>query len=113
MRLDRLLTLYLLGPLWKRLPFKGIRIPILMYHSISSTPETGHPYYWINTKPALFAEHMKFLHDNDYQVIPLSTAVEMIRAGNPKSQILNPKSEIKSTSQPLIPINQSTNQLMI
>jgi hypothetical protein len=107
MRLDRLLTLYLFGPLsrLRRLPPGTIRIPILMYHSISDDPETGHPYYWINTKPALFAEHMKFLHDNNYQVIPLSTAVGMIRAGNPKSQTLNPKSEIQN-------VDQSTNQLI-
>jgi len=57
---------------------KGIRIPILMYHSISDEPETGHPYFWINTSPRLFAEHMKFLRDNDYKVISLSEAVEII-----------------------------------
>jgi peptidoglycan/xylan/chitin deacetylase (PgdA/CDA1 family) len=99
-----------------------------MYHSISDDPETGHPYYWINTKPALFAEHMKFLHDNNYQVIPLSTAVGMIRAGNPKSQTLNPKSEIQNVDQstnqlitqstshlpdPNQPINQSTNYVVL
>lgn len=50
-----------------------------MYHSISSESETGHPYYWINTSPPRFAEHMKFLHDNNYQVISLSRAVELIR----------------------------------
>jgi peptidoglycan/xylan/chitin deacetylase (PgdA/CDA1 family)/glycosyltransferase involved in cell wall biosynthesis len=51
-----------------------------MYHSISNEPETGHPYYWINTSPARFAEHMKFLHDNNYQVISLSRAVEIIQS---------------------------------
>jgi peptidoglycan/xylan/chitin deacetylase (PgdA/CDA1 family) len=98
MRLDRLLTLYFFGPLsrLRRLPPGTVRIPILMYHSISDTPETGHPYYWINTKPALFAEHMRFLYENSYQVIPLSTAVKIIRAGNPKSQFLNPKSETQT-----------------
>jgi peptidoglycan/xylan/chitin deacetylase (PgdA/CDA1 family) len=54
-----------------------------MYHSISDEPEIGHPYYWINTSPARFAEHMKYLYDNGYQVIPLNKAVKMIRAGNP------------------------------
>ena len=102
MRLDRLLTLYLFGPLsrLRRLPPGSVRIPILMYHSISDTPETGHPYYWINTKPALFAEHMRFLYENDCQVIPLTTAVELIRTGNSEPQVLNSKSEILNEEQP-------------
>ena len=42
-RLDRLLTLYFFGPLGNLFaPRKGIRIPILMYHSISDEKETGH-----------------------------------------------------------------------
>lgn len=58
---------------------KGLRIPVLMYHSISDEAETRHPYYWINTTPARFSEHMKVLHDNGYQVISLFKAVEMIK----------------------------------
>jgi hypothetical protein len=51
MRLDRLLTLYFFGPLARLRgslsslnptnPSNPIRIPILMYHSISDEPETG------------------------------------------------------------------------
>jgi peptidoglycan/xylan/chitin deacetylase (PgdA/CDA1 family) len=83
-RLDRLLTLYFFAPLAGLFPpKKGIRIPILMYHSISDDPETGHPYFWINTSPARFAEHMKFLHDNGYKVISLSEAVDLIRKTEP------------------------------
>jgi peptidoglycan/xylan/chitin deacetylase (PgdA/CDA1 family) len=59
-----------------------------MYHSISDETETGQPYYWINTSPALFAQHMQYLADHDYQVIPLSTAVQMIRE-NSKLQTPN------------------------
>jgi peptidoglycan/xylan/chitin deacetylase (PgdA/CDA1 family) len=81
MRLDRLLTLYLFGPLARlRRNSGGLRIPILMYHSISDEPETGHPYYWINTSPARFAEHMKFLQDYGYQVISLNQAVEILNS---------------------------------
>jgi peptidoglycan/xylan/chitin deacetylase (PgdA/CDA1 family) len=103
-RLDRLLTLYFFAPLAGLFPpKKGIRIPILMYHSISDEPETGHPYFWINTSPARFAEHMKFLYDNGYKVISLSEAVELITgnkqpatgnissAGNVQSPIRNPQ----------------------
>jgi len=80
MRLDRLLTLYLFRPIVRLRKPRGLRTPILMYHSISDDSETGHPYYWINTSPALFAQHMQYLADHDYKVIPLSTAVEMIKA---------------------------------
>jgi len=49
-----------------------------MYHSICDEPEKGHPYFWINTSQKRFAEHMKFLHDNNYKVIDLSEAVRLI-----------------------------------
>jgi peptidoglycan/xylan/chitin deacetylase (PgdA/CDA1 family) len=49
-----------------------------MYHSISDESEKGHPYFWTNTSPNRFAEHMRFLHDNDYKVISLSEAVDII-----------------------------------
>jgi peptidoglycan/xylan/chitin deacetylase (PgdA/CDA1 family) len=78
MRLDRFLTLYFFSPLCQLFKPKGLRIPILMYHSISDEPETGHPYFWINTSPKRFEEQMKFLHDNDYQVISLTEAADLI-----------------------------------
>ena len=75
---------------------RGLRLPILMYHSISHDRETGHPYYWINTSPALFAQHMQYLADHNYQVISLSHAVEMIRGFSPttKHQPLNTKAVV-------------------
>jgi peptidoglycan/xylan/chitin deacetylase (PgdA/CDA1 family) len=85
MRLDRLLTLYFLGPLVRRRPLRELRIPILMYHSISDESEAGHPYYWINTSPALFAKQMQFLHERHYQVISLSEAVDLIKAQSASS----------------------------
>ncbi len=85
-RLDRFLTLHVFRHLLKVLPQpKGVRIPILMYHSISDEPETGHPYYWINTSPRRFAEHMKFLADNNYKVISLCEAVRIIEANGSNS----------------------------
>lgn len=94
-RLDRLLTLYFFRPLTKVLAArKVLHIPILMYHSISDEIETGHPYYWLNTSPDRFAEHMRFLHDNNYSVISLCDAVNMLSA----------------TDLPNQPINQSANQ---
>ena len=49
-----------------------------MYHSISDEPEPGHPYYWINTSRKRFAEQMRFLKENDYTVISLSDAVDIL-----------------------------------
>ena len=95
-RLDRFFTLHFIGPLWRRIPVKGIRIPILMYHSISDDLETGHPYFWINTKPALFSEHMRFLYENDYKVVPLSKVVEVIREEKSKVGIPNCVSNVRS-----------------
>jgi peptidoglycan/xylan/chitin deacetylase (PgdA/CDA1 family) len=82
MRLDRFLTLHVFKHLTAVLPQRGLRIPILMYHSISDEPESGHPYYWINTSPRRFAEHMKYLHKNGYSVINLSEAARIISPGS-------------------------------
>ena len=63
-----------------RRPAKGPRIAILMYHSISK-PERGkriHPYYETCTSPGVFAQHIKFLHDNNYAVISLDEAVTLL-----------------------------------
>lgn len=42
-----------------------------MYHSISDEKESSHPYYHVNTSPAVFAEHMRLLHDQQYRIINL------------------------------------------
>jgi peptidoglycan/xylan/chitin deacetylase (PgdA/CDA1 family) len=79
MRFDRILTRYFFHPIGNILPrARGIRIPILMYHSISDEPESGHPYFWINTSPKRFAEHMRLMKENDYKVISLTDAVDFL-----------------------------------
>ena len=66
------------------------KIPVLMYHSISNDNEKGlHPYYQINTSPDVFAEHMKFLHKNNYLVITLAEAVKLLF--NPQPATSNPQ----------------------
>lgn len=71
-RLDRFLTLYLFRHIKKKHAGTGDKqIPILMYHSISEEKETSHPYYRVNTSPAVFDAHMQYLHDNDYSIINL------------------------------------------
>jgi peptidoglycan/xylan/chitin deacetylase (PgdA/CDA1 family) len=71
-RLDRFLTLYFFHPLGKRSPSSEIKIPILMYHGISSLQKKGcHPYYETSTRPVVFAMHMAFLKENGYSVVGL------------------------------------------
>lgn len=79
-RLDRLLTLYLFYPIIKKIAFqKEVRIPILMYHSISDEINNqDHPYYQTNTSPTIFANHMKYLYENNYSVINISEAVKLL-----------------------------------
>jgi peptidoglycan/xylan/chitin deacetylase (PgdA/CDA1 family) len=71
-RLDRFLTLYLFNRIIKKQTSAGNkRIPVLMYHSISDEKEKSHPYYHLNTSPAVFDAHMHYLHENNYSVINL------------------------------------------
>jgi peptidoglycan/xylan/chitin deacetylase (PgdA/CDA1 family) len=54
-----------------------------MYHSISDDKESiSHPYYHINTTSAVFAEHMRFLSENDYSVINLHELVNCFDTNN-------------------------------
>ena len=78
LRLDRVLTLYAFSAFLKFVSLKNPSIPILMYHSISDEPESGHPYFWINTSRKCFAEQMQFLKDNDYTVISLIEAADIL-----------------------------------
>lgn len=73
-RLDRFLTLYFFHPLLSNVNRKSeLRIPILMYHSISNDIKMGgHPYYEVCTSPKVFSSHMMFLHDNGYTSIALN-----------------------------------------
>ena len=82
-RLDRFLTLRFFYPLVRGT--KSVsepRVPVLMYHSISDDEEHDlHPYYRINTTPAIFAEHMGFLKENGYTVIDLTDLGHCLATG--------------------------------
>jgi peptidoglycan/xylan/chitin deacetylase (PgdA/CDA1 family) len=81
-RLDRLATLYVFWPLRRYGISSEAGIPILMYHSIANAAETGsHPYYRTTTSPAIFADHMRLLHEQGYMTISLHDAVKQIEAG--------------------------------
>ncbi len=81
MRLDRLLTQYIFGPLKAISPGKsGLEIPILMYHSIADdVDENMHPYYRTVTKPATFEKQIRFLSESGYVALTLSEAVQLLR----------------------------------
>jgi peptidoglycan/xylan/chitin deacetylase (PgdA/CDA1 family) len=90
--IDRLATVYLFQPV--RRTFATSRqpgIPILMYHSISEEQATAnHPYFLTNSCPQVFAEHMRFLHNNGYEAVSLTEAIRCLEAGqtSPKSVVL-------------------------
>jgi len=83
-RLDRFITLKIFSPLYRMFnKADELRIPILMYHSISNEKiKNVHPYYETNTTPKIFADHMKFLFENDYSVISLLDAVKIFNRNN-------------------------------
>ena len=87
-RLDRLTTLYLGLPLARFVGRKnGVRVPILMYHSISENLfGKSHPYYHINTAPDVFAGQMRYLRHEGYRTIDLAELMEGLEAGEDLSK---------------------------
>jgi peptidoglycan/xylan/chitin deacetylase (PgdA/CDA1 family) len=91
--LDRLATL----GVFRLIPHRSykqtsVRIPILMYHSISETNENSlHPYFRTSTPPQMFAAQMRFLHDCGYSVLSLDEAArkfEKLEVGAAKSVVI-------------------------
>lgn len=89
-RLDRFLTLRVVSPMLRENPEETPgAVPILMYHSISDDPELGtSPYYRLATSPALFKQHLDFLQQNNYEVIPLADAIGRLNPSSPTSRKL-------------------------
>jgi len=70
-RLDRLITLAVARPL-RRLAHAAPGIPVLMYHSISNDDlPQPHPYFNTGTSPRAFADQMRYLRDEHYNVLTL------------------------------------------
>ena len=73
MRIDRVATLGLFHPAARVLRGGGGAQAILMYHSVSETPEAGVPaYFRLNTSPRQFSLQMDVLADSDWEVVPLA-----------------------------------------
>ncbi len=82
LRIDRLAALYIASPLIKCLSSRRRFVPILMYHSITDSHESGvHAYYRTTTAPDVFAAHMRYLHEKGYRTINLDEAVNYVSDG--------------------------------
>jgi len=83
-RLDRLATLYAGYPVARLLGLASRpRVPILMYHSISDNLfAKSHPYYQINTSPAVFTRQMRWLRQNGYRTLDLAEMLHAMHAGD-------------------------------
>jgi peptidoglycan/xylan/chitin deacetylase (PgdA/CDA1 family) len=88
MRFDRFITLNLASPFYRVFDFFSasgdLRLPVLMYHSISTDSEIGvHPYYRVCTSPTRFREQMLWLKENGYYGTTLTAGLQWLsdRAG--------------------------------
>jgi peptidoglycan/xylan/chitin deacetylase (PgdA/CDA1 family) len=81
-RTDRFATLYFVRPLRRCLIGRDqVRIPILMYHSISDAlNERKHPYFVAETSPQVFDAQMKYLRDSGYSTISIDRAVALVNS---------------------------------
>jgi peptidoglycan/xylan/chitin deacetylase (PgdA/CDA1 family) len=81
-RLDRILSLMLFGPLaCVNSAGRCKKIPVLMYHSISTDKENiDHPYFSVNTAPSVFADQMAYLSAHGYKAVSLDVALDVIHS---------------------------------
>jgi peptidoglycan/xylan/chitin deacetylase (PgdA/CDA1 family) len=76
----RLTTLYLVRPVRRICAApNGLRIPILMYHSISEkAPNAGQNDMALDTSPLVFESHLKYLSENGYTTISPTDVVGLL-----------------------------------
>jgi peptidoglycan/xylan/chitin deacetylase (PgdA/CDA1 family) len=75
MRADRVITLGVVNPIINLLRFPPEnKLPIIMYHSISSNAEKVHPYFRTNTSPTAFRHHLEIMRSEGYTFV---TPVEL------------------------------------
>ncbi len=87
-RIDRLASIYLSHPLARMIgAVSAVRVPILMYHSISDNLfGKSHPYYQINTSPQVFAQQMRWMRANGYRTLDLTQMWAAMQAGDDLSK---------------------------
>lgn len=117
MRLDRSITLNLVRPL--RSVFRRraspdpisafgrssvLRLPILMYHSISEQDEPLSPYFVTNTRPSVFRAQLRFLKAHGYVGVTLDEGLAWLQASEdraPHSELRSPNSHFQSPNSNL------------
>ncbi|HZM05592.1 MAG TPA: polysaccharide deacetylase family protein [Candidatus Saccharimonadales bacterium] len=83
MRIDRSLTMGVFHPL-QRLGVRSneVRLPILMYHSLSDDPENGVAgYYKTNTASSIFRQHLAQLAEEGYKTIDFPQLLDSLGSG--------------------------------
>ncbi len=87
-RIDRIASVYLSHPLARVIgAVSAIRVPILMYHSVSENLfGKSHPYYQINTAPEVFAKQMRWMRANGYRTLDLTEMWTAMEAGQDLSK---------------------------
>jgi peptidoglycan/xylan/chitin deacetylase (PgdA/CDA1 family) len=83
-RFDRFATLYLARPLISMAGNDSNRhLPILMYHSISDTPEKNvKPYYRVSTSPRAFETQLASLAEQGFKTVKLSEGRQLLASGS-------------------------------
>ena len=78
------MSLYAFRPLVEMNVISNRRaLPILMYHSISDDGESNaSPYYKTTTRPALFAQHLRWLSDAGFRSVGLEDGIRIAQQGN-------------------------------
>ena len=90
MRLDRAVTLLACRAAGSLSDDRTMRLPVLMYHSISAAADSAGPYYRIDTHPAVFAEHMQLLSDEGYRGVSLSEGLAILESPATRSKATQP-----------------------
>lgn len=85
MRLDRWLSTAVFHPLRQiGMAAHGVRLPVLMYHSLSDDhDDRASAYYKTSTDPLIFRQQMRFLAAEGYKTIHLSDAVARLQDNQP------------------------------
>jgi len=87
---------------------QGVSVPILLYHRFGPTVADG-----MTMKTSVFEEHLKYLRDNGYKVIPLRQLVDWyLKKGpppGPKSVVIVEDDAHKSVYTDMLPLAKKYN----
>ena len=87
---------------------QGVNVPILLYHRLGPTVADG-----MTMKTSVFEEHLKYLRDNGYKVIPLRQLVDWYQKKGPapaaKSVVIVEDDAHKSVYSDMLPLAKKYN----